>query len=306
MEHIITLFHYDIPLNLVTKYGGWSNKKLIDFFVNYAESCFFRYKDKVKYWILINQMNLIYDESFNSLGILCDKVQNLEEAKYQAVHNQFVACAKATEVGRKINPDFKLGAMLADHNLYAETASPNDVFETLQKNQMAQFFYGDVRVRGKYPGYALRYFQDNELFLDITEDELKLIKENTADFLAFSYYYTRMNSSKKNSKKINDISKNPLLDANPWGWCIDPLGLRNSLNIYYDRYQIPLMIAENGIGTLDTIVNGTVDDDGRIDYLKRHFLAIKEAIKDGVDCFSYCEWGPFENVSCKTNDMSKR
>ncbi len=306
MEPIITLFHYELPLKLVTEYGGWRDKRLIEFYARFARTCFERYRGKVKYWILINQINLIYVESFNSLGILCDQVDNLEEAKYQAIHNQFVACSLATKLGREIDPEFKLGMMISDHNCYPETASPEDVFSTLQKNQMSQFFYGDVRIRGQYPGYALRYFEDHQLNIEMTEEELDLIHSYTADYMAFSYYYSRMNSAVRNTADLNDISRNPLLPASIWGWCVDPLGLRNSLNVYYDRYQLPLMIAENGLGALDELKAGTVEDDYRIDYLRAHLKAIKEAIRDGVDVFAYCAWGPIDIVSCTTNEMSKR
>ena len=306
MEPIITLFHYELPLKLVTEYGGWRDKRLIEFYARFARTCFERYQGKVKYWILINQINLIYVESFNSLGILCDQVDNLEEAKYQAIHNQFVACSLATKLGREIDPEFKLGMMISDHNCYPETASPEDVVSTLQKNQMSQFFYGDVRIRGQYPGYALRYFEDHQLNIEMTEEELDLIHRYTADYMAFSYYYSRMNSAVHNTADLNDISRNPLLPASIWGWCVDPLGLRNSLNVYYDRYQLPLMIAENGLGALDELKAGTVEDDYRIDYLRAHLKAIKEAIRDGVDVFAYCAWGPIDIVSCTTNEMSKR
>ena len=306
MEPIITLFHYELPLKLVTEYGGWRDKRLIEFYARFARTCFERYRGKVKYWILINQINLIYVESFNSLGILCDQVDNLEEAKYQAIHNQFVACSLATKLGREIDPEFKLGMMISDHNCYPETASPEDVFSTLQKNQMSQFFYGDVRIRGQYPGYALRYFEDHQLNIVMTQEELDLIHNYTADYMAFSYYYSRMNSAVHNTADLNDISRNPLLPASIWGWCVDPLGLRNSLNVYYDRYQLPLMIAENGLGALDELKAGTVADDYRIDYLREHLKAIKEAIRDGVEVFAYCAWGPIDIVSCTTNEMSKR
>ena len=306
MEPIITLFHYELPLKLVTEYGGWRDKRLIEFYARFARTCFERYRGKVKYWILINQINLIYVESFNSLGILCDQADNLEEAKYQAIHNQFVACSLATKLGREMDPEFKLGMMISDHNCYPETASPEDVFSTLQKNQMSQFFYGDVRIRGQYPGYALRYFEDHQLNIAMTEEELDLIHSYTADYMAFSYYYSRMNSAVHNTADLNDISRNPLLPASIWGWCVDPLGLRNSLNVYYDRYQLPLMIAENGLGALDELKAGTVEDDYRIDYLRAHLKAIKEAIRDGVEVFAYCAWGPIDIVSCTTNEMSKR
>lgn len=310
MEPIITLFHYEMPLHLVTEYGGWRNKKVIDLFARYCKVCFERYHSKVKYWILINQINLIYVEAFNSLGMLSDTVENLEEAKYQCVHNQFVACSLATKYARQIDPNMLMGVMISDHNCYAETASPEDVFYTYQKNQMSQMFYTDVRLRGYYPGYALRFFRDHGFHIDMSSEELDLIREYKADYMAFSYYYSRLNSYTKNNKGLNDISRNPLLKASIWGWSIDPLGLRNSLNLYYDRYQVPIMIAENGLGALDELVeeNGTftVHDDYRIDYLREHIIAIGEAIDDGVELFAYCPWGPFDIVSCTTNEMSKR
>lgn len=306
MVPIITLFHYEMPLHLVLEYGGWKNKKMIRFFTRYAEVCFNRFKDKVTYWILINQINLIDVESFNSLGILCDKVDNLEAAKFQAVHNQFVACSMATKTAHEINPNFQVGMMISDHNLYPETARPEDVFSTLQKNQMNQFFYADVRIRGTYPGYALRYFREHEIQLNQTQEELKYIEKYRADFMAISYYYTRLNSVEKNGTDIHNISRNPLLKASVWGWCIDPLGLRNSLNVYYDRYQVPIMIAENGLGALDTLKDDTVEDDYRVDYLREHIIAMREALLDGVELFAYCAWGPIDIISCTTNEMSKR
>ena len=307
MEPIITLFHYEMPLNLVTKYNGWLDRRVIDYFVNYCKVCFERYHSKVKYWILINQINLIYVEGFNSLGMLCDKVNNLEEAKYQCVHHQFVACSKVSAIAKEIDKNMQMGVMISDHNCYAETAKPEDVFYTYQKNQMSQLFYTDVRIRGKYPGYALRFFQDNHFNIIMTDNDLELIKNNTADFMAFSYYYTRLNSYEKNNKGLNDISKNPLLKASIWGWSIDPLGLRKPLNSYYDRDLLHIMIAENGLGALDTLTeNNEVHDNYRVDYLREHIKAMEEAIKDGVDLFAYCPWGPFDIVSCTTNEMSKR
>lgn len=307
MEPIITLFHYDLPLHIVTEYGGWKNKKVIDMFVKYCKVCFERYHSLVNYWIVINQMNLIYVEAFNSLGILTDEVDNLEEAKYQAIHNQFVACSKASQIAQQINNNMKLGVMIADHTCYAETADPKEVFSTIYKNQMSQYFYGDVRVRGTYPGYALRYFKEHDVDLDVNEEELALMKEYTADFVAISYYYTRLNSLKRDGEAIQNISNNPLLKASVWGWCIDPIGLRSSLNNYYDRYQLPMMIAENGLGSLDVLKEDfTIEDDYRIDYLKEHIKSIKEAILDGVPLFAYCPWGPIDIVSCTSNEMSKR
>lgn len=305
MEPLITLSHYEMPINLSLKYGGWYSRKLVDFFTRYCEVCFRRYKDKVRYWILLNQINLISSESFNALGIPSDMVDNLEQAKYQGIHHEFVACAKATKIARDINPDFKIGMMLSHGIVYSATCKPEDVLATVKKNQM-QYFFGDVLLRGKYPGYSLRFFNERNITINMEQGDEEIIAENTADFMSFSYYYTKINSA-ENSADLHDTSKNPYLKSSMWGWDIDPIGLRIALNEYYDRYGKPIIIAENGIGALDKIESdGSIHDDYRIDYLKKHIEQVKEAIKDGVEVIGYCLWSPIDIVSCSTAEMSKR
>jgi len=304
MEPMITVSHYEMPLNLSLKYNGWANRKTIEFFVRYCEVLFKRYNGKVKYWILVNQINLITHESYNHLGILADKVENLHEAKYQGVHNEMVACAKATKIAHEINKDIKIGMMFCDYITYPASCKPEDVFYTMKHNQM-EYYYGDVLLRGVYPGYALRYFKDNGLKIEITPDDLDSLK-HTADFMSISFYYTSI-TGKESVLNGNDTMRNPHLKANPWGWAIDPLGLRTTLNQYYDRYQCPIYITENGFGMFDTLTEDKqIHDDYRIDYLREHVLAIKEAILDGVDVRGYYPWGPIDIVSCSSSEMEKR
>lgn len=304
MEPMITVSHYEMPLNLSLKYNGWANRKTIEFFVRYCEVLFKRYNGKVKYWILVNQINLITHESYNHLGILADKVDNLHEAKYQGVHNEMVACAKATNLAHQLNKDIKIGMMFCDYITYPASCKPEDVFYTMKHNQM-EYYYGDVLLRGIYPGYALRYFKDNGLNIEITPDDLDSLK-HTADFMSISFYYTSI-TDKESVLNGNDTMRNPHLKANPWGWAIDPLGLRTTLNQYYDRYQCPIYITENGFGMFDTLTEDKqIHDDYRIDYLREHVLAIKEAILDGVDVRGYYPWGPIDIVSCSSSEMEKR
>ncbi|WP_066500946.1 glycoside hydrolase family 1 protein [Abyssisolibacter fermentans] len=305
MEPLITLSHYEMPINLSLKYGGWSNRKLIEFFTRYCEVCFKRYKDKVKYWILVNQINLIFFESFNALGIPSDTVKNLEQAKFQGLHHEFVACAKATKIAHEINSEFKIGMMFADCTAYPATCKPEDVLATVKKNQM-QYFFGDVLLRGKYPKYCNRFFNERNITIHMESGDEEVLSENTADFMSISYYYTKINSA-ENSTDLGDLSKNPYLKESIWGWEIDPVGLRTNLNKYYDRYGKPIIIAENGIGALDTVESdGSIHDDYRIDYLKQHVEQMKEAIKDGVELIGYCPWGPIDIISCSSAEMSKR
>lgn len=309
MEPLVTLSHYEMPLNIALKYNGWYSRETIDMFVRYAKTVFERYKDKVKYWITVNQINMIHHESFDHLGIPADRVENLWEAKYQGIHNECTACALATKIGHEINPDFQIGMMVYDGITEPLTCKPEDVFANMKRNQM-NYFFSDLLIRGEYPGYAIRFFNENGFNLDIRPEDEKVLKENTADFLAISYYSTKCCSAESMKPYgINDEGsvRNPHLDTNEWGWGIDPLGLRKILNYYYDRYQKPICIAENGFGTFDKVEeDGTIHDTRRIMYLREHVKALKEAIKDGVEVIGYYPWGPIDIVSCSSSEMSKR
>ncbi len=308
MEPVITMSHYDIPLYLVTEYGGFANRKVAEFFVRYAKVLLERFKGKVKYWIVCNQVNLVPTVQFGSLGIYDDQTtpDKMEELMYQAVHNQFVACAKIKKMASSIDPNAVLGTMIADGTLYPATCKPEDIVMTMQKNRM-QYFFTDVQLRGEYPVYALHYFEEKGIHLDVTPEEEQLLKENTLEFLAISYYYTRICDSTKNSMKPFEGEQNPYLKPTPWEWRADPLGLYNTLSQLTDRYQIPIMIAENGLGAIDTVEeDGSIHDVYRIEYLREHIIQMKRAILDGADVFAYLSWGPIDIVSSSSAEMSKR
>ena len=304
MEPMITVSHYEMPLNLTLNYTGWYSREVIDFFVRYCKVLFDRYHQKVKYWILVNQINLITHESFNHLGVAEDKVSNIEEAKYQAVHNEMVACAKATKYAHHLYSDLQIGVMLCGGPAYPASCKPEDNLACLRHNQM-EFFFADVLLRGKYPGYAYRFFEERGYHIVFGDGDEEVLK-NTADFVSFSYYYTTV-CDEDSFNKDNSDYRNKELPANPWGWSIDPIGLRYMLNVFYDRYQCPIYITENGIGYFDKLEeNGTIHDPYRIEYFKMHIEQMREAIKDGVDLRGYYAWGPIDIVSCSSSEMSKR
>lgn len=301
MEPLITLSHYEMPLNLALEYNGWHNKKTIDFFVRYCEILFKRYKNKVKYWILVNQINLISYESFNHLGVPSDRFENLEEAKYQALLNEMIACGKATRKAKEINTEFKIGNMAHYGFAYPKDGNSENVLAALKHNQMV-YMCTDIAARGVIPGYALRYFDENNLKIDISVEEENELK-NTVDFMSFSYYYTRNISSESKKSYPNPHIK----IKNDWGWGEDALGLRIALNDFYDRYQLPLIIAENGMGFYETLPEDKyLNDDYRVNYYKKHIEQVKEAIYDGVQVLGYYPWGPIDLVSCSSSEMSKR
>lgn len=305
MEPMITMSHYEMPLNLTLgKFKGWYSREVIVLFEKYCRIILDRYSDKVKYWIIVNQINLITHESFNHLGVAEDAVDDLLSAKYQAVHNEMVSCGRVTRYAHEKYPDVKIGMMLCGGPAYAATSKPEDVLATLKHNQM-EYFFSDVLLRGYYPGYAFRFFEDNNIHVEFGDNDGEDLK-NTCDFFSFSYYYTRI-CSKESYENGNSVIRNKELPANDWGWTFDPIGLRILLNEFYDRYQKPIYITENGSGYYDVVgEDGIIHDPYRVDFYRNHIEQMKEAIKDGVDLRGYYAWGPLDIVSCSSSQMSKR
>lgn len=314
IQPLITLSHYEMPLNLVTKYGGWENRKVIGFFVKYAETVFKRYQDKVTYWLTFNEINMMLHAPFNGGGIRGTADEVDQSVLYQGIHHQFLASALATKIGHEVNPDFKIGCMIAGSPMYPLTCHPDDVMEAMQKDRRSLFF-GDVHARGKYPNYMKRYFDENKIQIRFEKEDADILK-NTVDFISFSYYMSCCATADEEKNilsrgNIMSAVKNPYLKESEWGWQIDPKGLRFILNQLYDRYQLPLFIVENGLGSRDVLTeneNGelAVHDEYRIAYMNDHLLQVAEAIKDGVEVLGYTSWGCIDLVSNTSNQMSKR
>ncbi|PWJ95643.1 6-phospho-beta-glucosidase [Oceanotoga teriensis] len=312
IEPLVTISHYEMPLYLAKKYNGWSSRKTIDFFEKYVRTIFNRYKNKVKYWLTFNEINsIIHMPLLAGIMTPADKITKSEI--YQAIHHQLVASALATKIGHEIIPNSKIGCMVIAVPIYPLTPDPEDVM-TAFKADRENLFFTDVQVKGKYPFYIKRYFKENNIDLKIELGDEEILK-NTVDFISFSYYMSACASSKseENKKSGNMIMgvKNPYLKESEWGWQIDPKGLRYVLNTFYERYDKPLFIVENGLGAKDELIedengNKTVIDDYRIKYLNDHIIEIKEAIEDGVEVMGYTSWGCIDLVSASTAEMSKR
>ncbi|MBY7142264.1 family 1 glycosylhydrolase [Virgibacillus sp. NKC19-3] len=308
IEPVVTLSHYETPLHLVKSYGGWKSRKLIDFFTRYVEVVFHRYKDKVKYWMGFNEINNIHNIPTAAGGITIKENEDRLQAIFQASHHLFVASAVATKRCHEIIPDAKMGAMLSLSGIYPNTCHPDDVFEAYELRRRSLFF-SDVLLRGYYPNYVQRIWRENNIKLDIEQNDLALLEKYTADYLGFSYY--RTTTYKAGTTTFGNTgglvgTDNPYLETTPWGWQIDSKGLRYVLNELYDRYQKPLFIVENGLGTNDKLENGEINDDYRINYVRDHIKEMKEAIIDGVDLMGYTYWGPIDIVSAGTGEMKKR
>ena len=319
IEPVITLSHFEMPLHLVTEYGGWRSRKLIDFFVRFAEVCFLRYKDKVKYWMTFNEINNQADITdgdtfmfFANSGILCKEGEHAEQLMYQASHYELVASAKAVQRAHEIDPDFMVGCMIAMCPIYPATCKPQDVLMA-EKAMQKRYYYADVHVHGAYPSHILKYWEKKQMQPDITQEDLDVLKSGCVDYIGFSYYMSFCASHGEDNPDYDyrggrDYTKNPYVKASDWGWQIDPVGLRYALNWLSDRYPVPLFIVENGFGAYDKMEeDGSIHDTYRIEYLKKHICEMKKAVEeDGVDLMGYTPWGCIDLVSAGTGEMDKR
>ena len=318
IEPLVTISHDELPFHLVKKMQGWSDKRVIDYYVRYAVSLFKRFKDKVKYWLPFNEVNNLEFTLGNFIqgGILNEGTIDFEnqidniQLRWQAMNNVLIAAAKAVEEGRRINPDFRFGTMICHITEYPRTCHPLDILHVYKEDQFRNNLCADVMLQGEYPYYALAYFRDNNIDLKLDDEEKRVLREGTCDFYSFSYYQSVCESVTYEEKTVKGNImgglKNPYLEESEWGWPIDPVGLRYTLNKVYDRYRCPIMITENGLGAKDEIVNDRIHDPYRIKYTRDHIEAMADAINDGVDLIGYTSWGCIDLVSMSTGEMKKR
>lgn len=328
IEPLVTLCHYEIPYGIAKKYGGFANRKTIDLFVKYAVTCFSRYRDKVKYWLTFNEINIALTPGYGDIlssalvdpedltrkePVPVDDLIDDPQKRFEAVHNEFLASALAVKEGLKINPDQKIGCMVCHIAWYPHTCNPKDILACQKKDHLFNDFCGDVMVRGKYPDFIFRYFRENGIDPSyITDEDRKILREGTVNLYTFSYYMSNCVSADPSVEQVggNMIggARNPYLPMTQWGWQTDPDGLRYVLNQLHDRYpDIPIMVVENGLGQDDTISgDGHVHDPQRIEYLRDHIRAMEEAAEDGIPLIGYTSWGPIDLVSAGTGEMHKR
>jgi 6-phospho-beta-glucosidase len=317
IEPMVTISHYEMPYHLVERYNGWESRELIGFYERYCHTIFERYHDKVKLWLTFNEINCATMElgSMLATGLIkgfegpASEIHTTAQARYQALHHQFVASARVVSYAHKHYPDFKLGNMDCFILSYAASCDPKDELANQAEMRRMNWYCSDVQVRGEYPSYAKRFWEENDIQLKIEPKDLEELRAGVVDFYTFSYYMSSIVGTRELSKTSGNMSlggQNPYLEKTEWGWQIDPWGLRFALNEIYDRYRIPIFVVENGMGAKDVVEDGQIHDPYRISYLKKHVRAMREAIADGVDLRGYTWWGPIDLVSAGTGEMRKR
>lgn len=310
IEPLVTISHFDCPICLIEQYGGWRNRRMIDFYLRLCRVLFTRYQKYVTRWLTFNEINMILHAPFMGAGLVFEEGEEEEKIKYQAAHHELVASALATKLAHEINPDNQIGCMFAAGSAYPYSCKPEDVWEALLTDQ-ENYFFVDVQARGYYPSYAVKRLEKKGVYPRMEKEDTDILKRYPVDFISFSYYNSRCIAADERESAEGNLfksAKNPYLSFSEWGWPIDPLGLRITLNQVYDRYQKPLFIVENGLGALDNPgEDGQIEDDYRIDYLREHIRAMKAAVEeDGVELIGYTSWAPADLISAGTGEMKKR
>ena len=313
IEPLITMSHYEPPINLVLNYDGWASREVVDMFVRFVEVITDRYIDRVKYWLTFNEVDSMIRHPYTTGALVEDRFEgrNFQEVIFQAMHHQFVASALATKIVHEKIADALVGCMLTKLTYYPYTCKPEDVLQA-QQDMRSTYCYSDTQVHGEYPAYLLSKFKNEGINIKMEADDLRIMKDYPVDFVSFSYYSSSCVAKedkglKKTAANTMTAIKNPHIPASDWGWQIDPIGLRVSCVDLYDRYRKPLFIVENGLGAKDVLVDGYVDDQYRIDYFDAHFREMLNAIEeDGVELMGYTSWGCIDLVSESTKQMSKR
>lgn len=314
IEPLVTLSHYEPPLALCKKYDGWRSREVIGHFERYARVVFNRYKDVVKYWITFNEINVTVISPLLGAGVLTSRAELTKQDMYQAAHHQLVASALVTKIAKEINPEFKVGCMVASAPRYPMSCNPKDVIKAMEDQQEVSYFV-HVHCIGEYPYYSKRIFEKYDVELEITDDDKEILK-NTVDFISFSYYNSKTVADDASKYAVTSGNlmrglKNPYVEYSEYNYPLDPEGLRYMLNYFYEHYKKPLFIAENGLGQKDELIvdehgNKTVNDDYRIKFTNNHLAQVKKAIEDGVDVFGYTSWGVIDLVSAASAEMTKR
>ena len=314
IEPLVTICHFDAPIALIKKYGGWKDRRMVDAFLKYCRVLFDNYGGLVKYWLTFNEINMLINKPFSGAGIVFEPGENREQVKYQAAHHELIASALAVRLAHEKMPGCQVGCMLAAGQFYPCTCAPQDVYDAMECDR-DNYFFIDAQVRGAYPVWAKKRMERAGVTLDALPGDDEILAAGTVDFVSFSYYSSRCISADPEVLKENDRGnavvksvKNPYLAASEWGWQIDPLGLRITLNMLYDRYQKPLFIVENGLGANDVVEpDGSIHDSYRIDYMREHIKAMRDAVNlDGIPLMGYTCWGCIDLVSAYTGEMKKR
>ena len=312
IEPIVTMYHFDLPYALQEK-GGWSNRETIDAFEKYAKTLFKNYGDRVKYWLTINEQNMMILHG-EAIGIVDPSLENPKKELYQQNHHMMVAQAKVMDLCHKMFPNAKIGPAPNISIVYPATSKPEDILAAQNCSAIRNWMYLDMACFGRYNSLAWSYLEKKSYVPEIKDGDMEILKSAKPDFIAFNYYSSlTVEQSKNDGSDVSSIgdqqivngeegffraAANENLQKTEFGWEVDPVGFRATLREINERYNLPLMVTENGLGAFDKLEEGDViNDDYRIEYLEKHIKQCKLAICDGVNLIGYSPWSAIDLVS---------
>ncbi|HHV09006.1 MAG TPA: family 1 glycosylhydrolase [Clostridiales bacterium] len=318
IEPIVTLYHFEMPMHLVTAYQSWLNREVVDFYLKYVKTVVTAFQGKVKYWVTFNEMNHIDPQTEASdmftyilAGMKYSELKgNRKEILAIIGYNMTLAGVKAVKLIKDIDANNRIGCVFGLTPSYPYNCDPINVLNAF-KDMDRDFYQLDAMTAGKFPLYKLKEYENLKINIGMTSEDEKFFEEGKIDFIGINYYSSSVSKYKGYEGEDETLFggvQNPYCEQNKWGWAIDPIGLRYLLNYTYRRYGLPMIITENGLGSNDVKnADNTIHDDYRIEYVKAHLGQIKKAItEDHVDCFGYLMWGPIDLVSATTGEMKKR
>ena len=310
IEPLVTMFHFDMPASLDRR-GSWSNRESVDWFVNFAKILFENYGDRVKYWLTINEQNMLtlFGPTIGTLTIP-KGTENLLKETYQQNHHMLVAQAKVMALCHEMIPNAKIGPAPNISIVYPATCKPKDVLAAQNFNALRNWLYLDMAVYGRYNDLSWAYLKEHDALPKFSEGDEQILKSGHPDFIGFNYYNSTTCQWSDSFEQIKDSSapldiagmfegaKNPYLPVTEFNWEIDPDGFRATIREIYSRYHLPMIITENGLGAYDKLTeDGKIHDPYRIDFLRKHIEQMRLAIADGCDMMGYCPWSAIDLIS---------
>jgi len=317
IEPIVTLYHFEMPVGLVKKYGGWSNRQLIDSYVHYCETVFRFFAKKVKYWVTFNEINHLDPQTPQSdiftyliAGRKYSTMANPAAELAQIGYNMALASVKAVALAHAVNDENKVGCVFGLNPIYASDCQPDNVLQAFLENDR-DYYQIDAMTRGNFPKYKLKQYEGLGIDITIEADDAQAFATGKLDFIGLNYYMSSITSANVDTSQEEGLfggTKNPFLQQSDWGWAIDAVGIRYVLNYLYRKYELPILITENGLGAEDELAaDGNIYDPYRIQYLREHIVAVQKAMsEDHVEVLGYLTWGPIDLVSATTGEMRKR
>lgn len=317
IEPIVTLYHFEMPMHVVEAYGSWLNRETIQLYVRFCDTVIRSLKGKVQYWVTFNEMNHLDPTSevtdiftYMITGLKYSELADKKQALATLGYHMSVASVKVVQLAHEIDASNQVGCVFGITPYYPKTCKPEDVLAA-NKAMNRDFYQIDAMCNGEFPAYKVKEYERNDIHIEVSEEDSIAFAKGKLDFIGLNYYASEVvaaNVEEDDQASFFGGMDNPYLTKSNWGWTIDPTGLRYLLNYTYQRYGLPIIITENGLGAFDQVEeNGEIQDDYRIDYLNQHISSVMQSVEeDGVDCFGYLMWGPIDLVSATTGEMKKR